>query len=207
MPFKQQPALFYTWWSMRQRCENPKYPAFKGYGARGIYVCDRWKSFKTFESDMGPKPTQQHTLDRIDNDGPYSPDNCRWADRKVQQRNRRDAVYVVIEGVKYRAIELAEIANQKTDTIVERAAAGLSYDKVVSKERRYATEHLIGLGPAVRKRKAAAKTHCSKGHALTEANTYVTKQGWRVCKECHNAKMRRINSQKRALRSSPSAPE
>jgi hypothetical protein len=73
---------------MIQRCENPKATAYRFYGARGITVCARWHSFENFLSDMGPRP-KGLTLDRIDNDGGYEPDNCRWADFATQTATKR----------------------------------------------------------------------------------------------------------------------
>jgi hypothetical protein len=79
-----------AWLSMKQRCSNPNYRNYKFWGGRGIAVCERWKdSFENFFSDMGKKPTPQHSLDRIDNDKGYGPDNCRWVTRSVQNSNRR----------------------------------------------------------------------------------------------------------------------
>lgn len=89
---------YITWRNMRRRCLNPADPSFKHYGGRGIVVCDRWKdSFAEFLADMGDPPAGM-TIERVDNDGPYAPDNCRWATRKEQMRNYSRNRWVTING-------------------------------------------------------------------------------------------------------------
>ncbi len=91
-----------TWLSMKARCDNPKNERYCDYGGRGITYDPRWKDFSTFVEDMGcPEP--EMTLDRIDCDGNYSKENCRWADRATQNKNRRNARFLLHDG-QYRTV-------------------------------------------------------------------------------------------------------
>lgn len=118
---------------MIQRCTNPKREKFKRYGARGIVVCNRWReSFENFLADMGERP-EGTTIDRFpDNDGPYSPDNCRWATAVEQSRN---CDHTVLDEQSVRAILAERVAGLSYRQLAERFGVAKSTIRQVVLER------------------------------------------------------------------------
>jgi hypothetical protein len=193
MPWKNgNPPLYTVWRSMLARCYDPKFKQYPDYGGRGIKVCPQWKTnYHQFYADMAPRP-KGLSIDRINNNLDYSPENCKWSTRKEQQRNRRNTKYVTITGKKYMVAELKDRSGLKSDTIVERAKAGLSLAKVLSPKRRINTDG-FKLGAAISAAKRNARTHCKRGHLYTKETTTWTTDGkyeWRSCKICHELRRR-----------------
>lgn len=113
--------LYPNWCAMKQRCSNPNNKRWHRYGGRGITVCDRWlNSFQAFLDDMGPRPSPDHTIERIDNDEDYCPSNCRWATPQEQARNRRTSRTLTFQGQTKTLVEWVEVTGLTRATIESR---------------------------------------------------------------------------------------
>jgi hypothetical protein len=112
------------WRGMRKRCLSPTEPAFPRYGGRGIFVCPEWSDYSRFLADMGRKPSPKHSLDRINNDGPYSKANCRWATRRQQMNNQSKNRILVIDGETHTLTEWSRKTGVGTSTIKWRLSNG-----------------------------------------------------------------------------------
>lgn len=121
-----------AWVDIRKRCENANYKDYDRYGGRGITVCDRWQSFKGFFEDMGDCPAS-HTIERIDNDIGYGPDNCRWATRKEQANNRCSSRWVEFNGERKTLMQWAESTGIGRSTIAARLDSGRSASEALKK--------------------------------------------------------------------------
>lgn len=106
---------------------NPKDSCYANYGGRGITMCDRWReSYAAFMGDMGPRPSLDYSVERINNDGPYSPENCRWATDREQSNNRRNNHRITLNGTTKTLVEWARSIGISTGTITRRLNLGWS---------------------------------------------------------------------------------
>lgn len=134
-----------TWTSMRTRCEKKSYHLYKYYGARGIKICKRWAEFQNFYDDMGPKPTPEHSLDRIDNSKGYEPSNCKWATKKEQSRNTRSNKLIEYNGETKCVAEWAEEAKVSEHAFRNRISRGWTIEDALTK-RKMTREEISKLG-------------------------------------------------------------
>jgi hypothetical protein len=134
-----------SWIAMRRRCRAKSHHGYSEYGGRGITICDRWDDFLIFLADMGERPAG-HTLDRIDNDGPYSPGNCRWAPAVVQMNNRRNTWRLTLNQETLSLTEWSERTGIPRRALAMRYHSGWTADKILT------TPHRVRKSP----RRAAA---------------------------------------------------
>lgn len=132
---KNGSSIYHVWSSMRNRCLNPNDQQYKYYGGRGVTICDEWASsfiaFKDWAFENGYSVGL--TIDRVDNNGNYEPDNCRWTDMKTQANNSRRCTYVTINDETHTVKEWSEILSIPYGTIMNRKNRykNLSYEQAI----------------------------------------------------------------------------
>ena len=128
----QLTAEYRTWIDMVDRCERPSHISYPHYGARGIRLCEAWRSsFEAFLADVGPKPSSRHSIERIDVNGNYEPSNCRWATRREQARNTRRNLILTIDGVSAILTDWAATSPVSAETIRRRVLKGWDHRTAV----------------------------------------------------------------------------
>ena len=126
-----------SWECMKGRCMNPHNKFYHNYGAKGITVCDEWMKFENFYRDMGPKPSNKHSIDRIDTTGNYCKENCRWTTREVQDRNKRNSIYISYNGETFILMDLAKKVGMHQQTLKARIQRGLPVEEAIVKSYKY----------------------------------------------------------------------
>ncbi len=125
--------MFNLWRQMIRRCGDPAMKDYPNYGGRGITVCDRWRSdFWAFLADMGQKPTPKHTIDRIDNNGPYALNNCRWATDTEQKSNTRRNRTITFQGKTLTVTEWARRVSIHPATLFTRLREGVPVETALT---------------------------------------------------------------------------
>lgn len=125
-------SIYTAWVSMKTRCSNPKCDRFANYGGRGIKVCERWNDFRNFLTDMGEKPSPKHSLDRIDTNGDYTPENCRWATMEQQYSNRTDSHLLTFNGKTQTITQWSRELGFNHSALVRRLQRGWSVEETLT---------------------------------------------------------------------------
>jgi len=115
-----------AWHAMRRRCGAESLECYKNYGGRGITVCPEWSSFEQFYADMGDRPSEKHSLDRIDNNGNYCKDNCRWATKDEQENNKRSSKLLSFNGETRTITQWSRLLGISVSVIRRRLSLGWS---------------------------------------------------------------------------------
>lgn len=125
--FLKNTPEYTSWQLMKDRCYNKNNKTFEYYGGKGITVCDRWiNNPQAFFDDMGKKPSKNHTIDRIDCNGNYSKENCRWATKSEQSRNRTDSKMLTIDGITKHLADWADYYNIQYKQVYKRVWRGMN---------------------------------------------------------------------------------
>jgi hypothetical protein len=153
---------YQTWTDMKQRCYNSRHKQFKNYGARGITICDRWlRSFDNFYMDMGERPVGL-SIDRIDNDAGYSPENCRWATAKVQRSNSRACHLLTYRGETLNIYQWAEKLGIHPITLSARIRTGMDVELALAPGDRHPRRLSDEVIQQIRLRKGRPLTEVAK---------------------------------------------
>lgn len=123
---------YISWGGMLYRCGNPNCKHYAAYGGRGIKVCKRWMKFENFYKDMGPKPGPKYSIDRIDNDGNYCKNNCRWSTNVDQCNNQRRSVFIEFNGKRQTISQWAVEIGIPPTTIANRMKNNRPLEEVLS---------------------------------------------------------------------------
>ncbi|NHC20304.1 hypothetical protein G6554_18845 [Bacillus sp. MM2020_4] len=127
-----QERLYRIWNGMHNRCYDPKHDRYKWYGNKGISICDKWHDYLTFrEWALEHGYSNNLTIDRINPNGNYHPNNCQWVDMKIQANNRSNNRIIKYKGKNYTAIQLAETCNLLPHTVYNRLKLGWSVEQIV----------------------------------------------------------------------------
>ena len=127
--------LYRVWKNMRNRCNNPMAKKYRIYGGRGITVCDEWDDYAAFRSWAIENGYQEGLqIDRIDNDGKYSPDNCRWVTNKVNSNNRGNNHILTVNGISHTLSEWSDITGINRSTLYARVIYGVDEQRILLKE-------------------------------------------------------------------------
>jgi hypothetical protein len=133
-----------AWTDMRRRCNNPERPQYARYGGRGITVCDRWNtSFANFYADVGPAPSKEYILDRIDNDTGYEPGNVKWSSPRDSTNNRGVTRHVIIDGKQVPAEVAAEMLGCTGAALRSRLSSGDSPERAGRAPRKINVQHVV----------------------------------------------------------------
>lgn len=121
---KSYTSIYATWATMVDRCTKPGFKYYKDYGGRGISVCERWMNFEDFYADMGERPSSAYSLERIDNDGNYEPQNVKWATDMEQGANKRNNVFVWVKGERKHVAEAVRLTGIDANKLYREAKKG-----------------------------------------------------------------------------------
>ncbi len=181
-----------AWSAMKARCSNPNDREFKNYGARGIAVCEQWRtSFETFLADMGRRPGPGFSIDRIDNNHGYEPGNCWWATTKQQARNYRRNHLLTWRSRTMTMVEWAEETGIPYSSLEGRLRLGWTIHRALSTPQQCGWEGAATNGKD-------RKTHCANGHEYTPETSGRDSKGWRFCRICNRERSKNYMRAKRA---------